>query len=96
MTVVALSAVSPGLRGEISKWMVEPAPGVFLGRISAVVADGLWRRICSEVGEGWAVMGRSAATDQGFALRTAGESRREIVDIDGLFLVRMTPADVGS
>lgn len=89
MVVLIVERAKPGLRGELSRWMIEPRAGVFVGRMSALVRDCLWEKVCREVGAGGAIMIHSAQTEQGFAIRTFGKTRREIVDYEGLFLVRM-------
>ena len=37
MVVLVLTACPPGLRGDVSRWLLEIAPGVFVGRLSARV-----------------------------------------------------------
>lgn len=93
MTVLAVAAVSESLRGRLSRWMLEIGPGIFVGRPSARVADAIWSLAMDEAGDGWAAMARTAATEQGFALRWHGESRRETADFDGLTLVRFALED---
>ena len=39
MTVVILEAASPGLRGYLTRWMLEIRAGVFVGRVSARVRE---------------------------------------------------------
>jgi len=89
MMVVVLERVSPSLRGELTRWLLEPKTGVFIGRVSAMVRDKLWERIRGKVGEGGAVLIYSADTEQGFAFRVHGDPSREVVDFDGLSLIRI-------
>lgn len=89
VTVLATTAVPPSLRGALSRWTIEVIPGIFVGTLSARVRDELWTAAAAVVGDGAAVLIYSAATEQGFALRTAGTRRRHPVDFDGLTLVRM-------
>ena len=91
MTVVILEAASPGLRGYLTRWMLEIRAGVFVGRVSARVRELLWARIEAKRGDAAAVMLASAPTEQGFKLWTGGSRSREIIDMDGLFLVRRLP-----
>ena len=42
MTVIVLERVQITVRGELSRWMLEPKTGVFVGRVSALVRDKLW------------------------------------------------------
>ena len=42
MLVMVLENVPPSLRGELTRWLIEPRPGVFVGHVSALVRDRLW------------------------------------------------------
>lgn len=44
MVVIVLEKVPRGLRGELTRWLVELDTGVFVGQLSATVRDLLWRR----------------------------------------------------
>ena len=89
MMVLILERLKPGLRGELTRWMIEPRPGVFIGRVSALVRDKLWSKVCNETPLGAAcTMVYSTNNEQGFSVRSFGDPAREIVDFDGLFLVR--------
>lgn len=91
MVVLIVTAVRPGLRGELSRWMVEPQAGTFVGNVPARVRDRLWDKIVREVREGSAVLLHSARTEQGFAVRVHGDRRRVPVDFEGITLIRMLP-----
>lgn len=88
MVVLILESAPPGLRGELSKWMLEAKAGVFVGTISAGVRDLLWEKACQEVGTGGCTMIYRAANEQGFAIRTFGDTTRVVEEWEGLFLVR--------
>lgn len=90
MVVLATTAVPDHLRGALSRWTVEVVPGIFVGTVSARVRDELWSSVAEVVGDGAAILVHPANTEQGFALRTAGERRRVPADFDGLTLMRMT------
>jgi len=87
-----LTAVPPNIRHALTRWMIEPAPGVFVGTVSARVRDELWNIIESETHGGWALLIHPDTTEQGFSIQTCGEDRRHIVDFDGLHLVSL-PAE---
>lgn len=89
MVLIVLERVPPGLRGEITRWMLELRAGVFLGNLSAMVRDRLWLRACESMGEGAGVLVYSTDNEQGFAIDYYGERTREPVDFEGLFLVRL-------
>lgn len=86
MTVFVLTAVPPSLRGVLTRWLFEIAPGVFVGRVSARVRDLLWERIVEGIGRGRAIMVYSARTEQRLAFRVHGHDW-EPVDFDGLSLM---------
>lgn len=86
MTVVVLIAVQPGLKGHLTRWMIEVASGVFVGNPTRRVRDRLWEVLSERVGDGQVVMAEPAANEQGWALRTAGRDRWFPIDFDGLIL----------
>ena len=88
MVVMVLERVSPSLRGELTRWLLETRAGVFVGNVSAEVRDRLWERACKGRGSGAGVLIHRAPTEQGFATQVCGEPGREIVDFEGLTLVR--------
>ena len=88
MTVIVLAVVPAGLRGHLTRWLLEIAVGVFVGNITARVRDHLWERVCRHIDEGGrAVMVYRAANEQGLAFKTVGETW-EPIDYDGLTLIR--------
>lgn len=87
MTVVVLVASAPGLRGHLTRWMVEVQAGVFVGQLSRRIRDRLWRLLAERIGDGQVVMVEPAPTEQGWAIRTAGRERWTPVDFDGVMLV---------
>jgi CRISPR-associated protein Cas2 len=90
MVVMIMENVPPGLRGELSRWLVEPHPGVFLGHVNAMVRDLLWKRCCEDCRDGGIIQMWSVNNEQRFAVRVYGDTRREIVDFEGVQLVRRT------
>ena len=94
MVVMVLQRVPTSLRGELTRWMVEPQAGVFVGTMSAMVRDRLWEKSCDRLHGGGVMQIWNTNNEQGFAMRTAGTVRSDVVDIQGLQLVR-TPARAG-
>ena len=86
MMVMVLERVTPSLRGELTRWLIQPKTGVFVGRVSARVRDLLWEKITSAKKGGAALLIYQDATEQGFSIRTAGRTSKVIEDFDGLFL----------
>lgn len=91
MTVIVLTAVPDGLRGHLTKWMMEVAPGVFVGQINARIREGLWRIVQEMIGSGRALMVFSARNEQGMEIRNLGHSW-EPIDFDGITLMRRPSA----
>lgn len=93
LTVINMTAVPDHVRGALSRWMLEPAPGLYVGTLSAKVREELWSVVAASVGDGAAVLIHPADNEQRFSLRTAGERRRTSVDFDGLTLIALNPAE---
>ena len=64
MVVLVLTACPSGLRGDLTRWLLEIAPGVYVGRVSARKREVVGARLLSR--EGWAcdygVSGQERAT----------------------------------
>ena len=90
MLILILEKVPVSLRGELSRWMIEPKAGVFVGNVSALVRDRLWQKVSTARGlKGACIRVYSSNTEQGFVLESVGEPRRRIRDCDGLKLVEL-------
>lgn len=89
MVVMILEAVPPGLRGEFSRWMLEPKAGVFVGRVSAIVREKLWEKACNSCRTGGCLMLYQMNTEQGYVIETFGRTSREAIDFEGLSLIRI-------
>lgn len=87
MVVVVLTACPAGLRGHLTRWLLEIAPGVFCGHVSAKVRDEMWFRIVDLAKDGRAVMVYSRRGDQGLDFR-AHRHDWEPVDYEGVTLIR--------
>ncbi|WP_055483704.1 type I-E CRISPR-associated endoribonuclease Cas2e [Sphaerimonospora mesophila] len=88
MVVISTTAIPDHVGGALSRWLIEPTPGLYVGTVSARVRDELWSAVSASVGDGVAVLIHPADTEQGFAMRTAGQRRRHVIDFDGLQLIR--------
>lgn len=93
MLMILLRRVPSSLKGELSRWLLEPMPGVFLGRVSAIVRDALWEKCCERVGAGGCLMVFPWPNEQGFQIRSYGKMPRQIVDLEGLYLTRKPSAE---
>lgn len=87
MIVILMDNASESLRGELTKWLLETKPGVFVGNMNAMVRGKLWDKVESGHQTG-ALMIYSANTEQGFAIDMIGEPHRSVIDLDGLLLIK--------
>lgn len=87
MIVLLLFGAPAGLRGEVTRWLLEIGPGVFVGHLSVRVRENLWVRVVEDIGQGRATMVFSARGEQRLSFLTYGEVW-EPTDFDGIRLVR--------
>lgn len=88
MVVMILERVPVSLRGELTRWLIEPRAGVFVGQISAAVRDRLWIKVCEKSRDGGATMIYNAANEQGFTIKNWGDPSRNVVDFEGMLLIQ--------
>lgn len=89
MVILILEKVPASVRGELSRWMLEPSPSVFVGRVSGLVREKLWEKCCNSPKVGGVLQIWSTNNEQGYAIRVFGETNRSVVDIEGLQLIRL-------
>ena len=89
MLVMILERVPSALRGELTRWLIEPHTGTFVGQVSALVRDKLWWKCVQSQDVGGVIQIWSTNTEQRFAMRKAGDTDRRIVDYDGIQLIRI-------
>ena len=89
MVVMVLEKVSRSTRGELTKWLVEIKSGVYVGHVSARVRKELWEKCCSTRRVGGITQIWSTNTEQRFKMRMCGDTQREIVDYEGVQLIRI-------
>lgn len=89
MVILTVERVPSALRGELTRWFLEPKAGVFVGRVSALVRDRLWEKACAQAGGGGCLMVYSSDNEQGYRIRTFGRTARSVQDFEGLLLIRM-------
>ena len=84
MVVIVIDNASLKLRGELTKWLMEVKPGVFAGKISAMVRQRLWDKVEESDQLTGAVMLYSMNNEQGFEMQMCGDPTRKVVEINGL------------
>lgn len=93
MVVMILEKVPTSLRGELTRWLIEPRPGTFVGHVNAMVRDRLWEKCCQKKRAGGVLQIWTTNTEQRFQMRAYGDTQREIVKFDGLQLIRLPAED---
>jgi CRISPR-associated protein Cas2 len=87
LTVIIVERAKVGLRGQLTRWMLEVRAGVFVGTLSARVRVKLWARVCAGNHEGGSLLLYRSPNEQGFMVESHGDTSRSILDIEGLLLV---------
>lgn len=86
MIVIVVAACPVGLRGHLTRWLLEISAGVFVGKASARVRDLLWERTVEMVKTGRAIMVYSSNNEQGLAFKVHKHEWTPI-EIEGLTLM---------
>ncbi len=92
MIVVILSVTPEKLRGELTRWLLEIAAGVYVGHVPARVRELLWLRITQDVGRGRALMVWSRSGEQRLDFRAHNHAWTP-EDYDGITLMRRATAE---
>ena len=90
MVLIILKNVAVSLRGELSRWLLEPSPGVFIGHVNTLVRDKLWEKCCQKCQDGGVFQAWNTNNEQNFSMRTYGDVHRELVDLEGILLLKTT------
>ena len=90
MFVAVITEVIPtGVRGDLSRWLIEIKPGVFVGNVSARVRDRLWDRLKANTKTGACWLIHEAPTEQRLSLRVHRSPTRKLRDFEGLQLLEL-------
>lgn len=92
MVVMILEKVPKSLRGELTRWMLEVGTGVFAGSMSAMVRELLWDKCTEKSRSGRCCLLYRTNNEQGFAIRTHGDTTRTTLDFGGLTLIAVKNA----
>lgn len=94
MIVITMTDCPVGLRGDLTKWLLEVSTGVFVGRVSARVRDKLWERIEATTKDGRVTMVFNANNEQRLDFRVHN-STWEPIDFDGIkLMLRPSPSRI--
>lgn len=86
MTIIVLTRCPAGLRGFLTRWLMEISPGVFIGGPSARIREALWLEVRKYSGIGRALLAYSMDNEQGFAF-DSWDHKWQPVDHEGLVLI---------
>ncbi|MEU6241779.1 type I-E CRISPR-associated endoribonuclease Cas2e [Streptomyces sp. NPDC047024] len=87
MTVIVLTNCPAGLRGFLTRWLLEISAGVFVGNPSARIRDVLWTEVQQYADQGRALMAHTDNSEQGYTFRTHDHAWHP-VDHEGITLIR--------
>jgi CRISPR-associated protein Cas2 len=94
MIVLTMTDCPIGLRGDLTKWLFEISPGVFVGQVSARVRDQLWERIKDAIKDGRVTMVFNVNNEQHLDFRVHNSSW-EPIDFDGIkLMLRPSPSRI--
>lgn len=93
MVVIVLTACPEGLRGHLTRWLLEISAGVFVGHVTARVRKLLWMRVVELSKDGRALMVYSQQSEQRLAFEVH-DHHWQPADYDGVLLMRR-PAPAG-
>lgn len=88
MIVIVMDNAPEKLRGELTRWLLETKPGVFVGKVSAAVRERLWEKVCADEKRTGGLLLYSSDTEQGFRIEMCGDPKRSVIDIDGVQLIK--------
>jgi CRISPR-associated protein Cas2 len=86
MTVLVLSSCPVGLRGYLSRWLLEISAGVFVGVISSRIRDEVWDEVKILCKDGRAILIFTARNEQRLQFRVH-RHHWQVKDFDGVSLM---------
>lgn len=86
MTVLIVERVSPSLRGDLGRWLIEVQAGVFVGRVNELVRETLWERATNRADDGTVVLLWRTNTEQGFEMRSWQSKQYVPINVEGIWL----------
>jgi len=88
VVVMVLEKVPQSLRGELTRWLVEVKTGVYIGHVTGMVRDLLWKKCSESRGAGGVFQAWSTNNEQHFKMRISGLIGRSVVDWEGVELIQ--------
>jgi len=91
MLVMSLERTTPALRGELTRWLLEIRPNLFVGTVTARIRDKLWEKVEKakrrKARTGAALQVWNTKNEQGFEIRSMGITTYIPIDLEGLTLI---------
>ncbi|MDD4686523.1 MAG: type I-E CRISPR-associated endoribonuclease Cas2e [Candidatus Cloacimonetes bacterium] len=87
MIVIIMENVPAGLKGELTRWLMEIKSGVFVGQVSARVREMLWRKVRNKSQGGPCILLTQSKCEQGFEIEFWGSPSRVPTNWEGLQLI---------
>lgn len=89
MLVVLANDIPQAVRGRMKLWFVEPRPNVFISGVKDSVADGVVEYLYQHCpAESGLMIFKQISHVPGYSIRGVGDTRRSMIEIDGLQLVQ--------
>lgn len=89
MVVIILKKAPARLRGELTRWLLEPVPGVFVGHVNAMVREKLWEKCCEKNAKGGVLQMWTTNNEQHYEMRIFGRTERSVIELEGLQLIKI-------
>ncbi len=93
MLVMTVTDCTSQLRGELTRWLLEIRPHVYVGHVNARVRDQLWQKACDKIKDGSVLQIWNTANEQGFTMRSWNEPTYRVRDFEGVLLVEHPVGD---
>jgi CRISPR-associated protein Cas2 len=87
MLVMTVTECPAQLRGELTRWLLEIRPHVYVGHVNARIRDQLWQKACDKIKDGSVLQIWNTANEQGFTMRSWNEPTYRVREFEGVLLV---------
>lgn len=87
MLVMTVTECPAQLRGELTRWLLEIRPHVYVGHVNARIRDQLWQKACNKINGGSVLQIWNTANEQGFTMRSWNEPTYRVREFEGVLLV---------
>ncbi len=96
MLVMTVTECPAQLRGELTRWLLEIRPYVYVGHVNARIRDQLWQKACDRIKDGSVLQIWNTANEQGFTMRSWNEPTYRVREFEGVLLVERPAEDASA